>query len=127
MHPVLHAQCSNPGIVHARTGNPPVAQKCAQRLPVSWRLAKHVKQWGLKPSVYLFQRTLKRRRRSVNPRMRYDREELMETLPGKRPWHNAFGEFLHAMRRCRVKQRFSAVRVNEDVRIDGDQTPPLPS
>lgn len=77
----------------------------------------------IKPGVNLLHGLLYRRRRFVNPRMRDDRQEFVNTRPGNRPFDAAFRKALYYRGSRFVPFAVAAVRIYQDVGVDRDQPP----
>ncbi len=74
----------------------------------------------------LIQRGRQRRRRIEDARMGHDGQEFVHAGPGDRPGRLSLGERSHAAIGRGVPLRIFAVRVDENIGVEGDQ-PPRPS
>jgi len=84
-NPVPQAKGRDAGVVHPRAGNPSGLDLRAQVSPVLGTLREEHEARRLEPRLDLVEGGLGRRRRIPDPRMRGDRQELVDAGPGEGP------------------------------------------
>ncbi len=123
---MLEAQRRNARIVHPRAGDAACHDLIAQFPPVLRALGEEHQTRRLEPSFDLIEGCLGRRRGIPDPRVGGDRQELVDAGPGQGPRRPRLGQLADAGGGPFVPFRFGPVRVDKEVRVDGDQ-PPWPS
>lgn len=102
---MLPTQRRDPRVMDFRTGNVAGGEQCTQGRPVRRRFGQE------------------RRGRRVDVRVRHDGKELMQAFPRDGPGRRPFRQLGHPPEGGFMERRFLAVRVDENVGIDGDQLP----
>ena len=126
-HPVPKTECRDSCIVDTRSGNATGFQLLAQGSPVAVVLPDESQGRGLHPRLDLVARLWQGRWRGKDAWMRDDGEELVEAWPWDPPAPPSLGELGERQARRPMKFRIHTVRLDEDIRIDGDHPPPRPS
>lgn len=122
-HAVLAAQRRDPRIMDQRSGNPTGGEQRTQNRPMRPRLGQERQSRRFEPSIDLFEGSRQRRRRRIDPRMRHNGEEFVQARPGNGPDRRPFRQFRYASAGDLVERRLLAMRVDEDVGIEGDHAP----
>ena len=106
-----------------RARDAPYRQKRTHFFPVAFSLRKQNDSRGFEPGLDLVKRHVERGGRVVDSRMGHNRQEFVEARPRDGPWQLSLSEFGDALGGDGMPGRVRAVRVNEKVRINGDQAP----
>src|SRR5260370_4389830 len=125
-HSVLTTQRSNPRIVNTRPGHTACCQQGAQIGPMLFRLGEQYERRRLKQQIDVVESNGERCRRTVYSRACHNSEEFMQAGPGNGPCRTALGQLREAAHRRLVKRSILAVRVDQDVGVEGYH-PPRPS
>ena len=123
---MLDAERAHPRIVDQRAANPAGDKLFLQHGPMRARLRQQFRNRGFESCVHLVQRLFKGGGRIVDARMAHDGDEFVDARPRQTPPHPALGKLPDAGTGGLVSFRIGAVRVNQDVGVDGTQ-PPRPS
>ena len=120
---MVPAQRGDPRVVDLRPRNAGGSEQRAQGRPVRRRFGQQRERRRCLPGIDLIEATGQRRGRRINSRMRHDGKEFVQTRPRDRPPCRSFREFGHMMEGGGVKGGIPAMRVDENVGIDGNQAP----
>lgn len=87
------------------------------------RFRQQRERGGFHPGLDLVESTGQRRRLGTNLRMRHESKKLMQAWPGNRPICGSLRELSYTRECIGVKGRLLTMRVNEQVRIEGNHAP----
>ena len=122
-HAVLPAQRRDPRVVNLRSGDPAPGEQAPQCRPVRRRFGQQRERRRFEPGIHLVEGPGQRRGWSIDARMRHDGEKFVQARPGNGPGRRAFGKPRHALERDFVERRILAVRIDQNIGIDGDHAP----
>ena len=119
---MLQANCCYPGVMNTQATS--LASGCDRSKfgPVAVRLRQQCEVRSLHPRVDLAEGGLKWRGRIEKPSTCDDSQKFVHARPRDRPWSVARGKRYHAAKRAFVVRPFLAVSVDENIRVDGDQS-----
>ena len=120
---MLLAKRRNSRVVNTWPVDTTSRQQCAEGRPMVGGFGQHDKSGRCQPCVYLIECPCDRRRWRIDARMGHDSEELMQARPRNRPGCLPFGEFCHPLRSGFMKRRIFSMRIDQNVRVHGDQLP----
>src|SRR6185369_1071817 len=114
-------------VVYLGPGDPTRPKDVAKLGPVRRSFAQQDETGRRHPGFDLSDRSFERRRGVKDSGVSHRAQELVEAGPRDRPGRSSLGQRRQVMLGRIVKRRVVAMRVDEDVRVDRDHSPPRPS